>query len=224
MPDQSLRAVRNFYRQLDQQQLPARLIRDSDNLGEWEQIVIIRHAQPDLERRRRYSAEEAHQFTRAYDEAPIIPFTEKTFELAAEEIPQVYTSNLIRSIQTAIALFGEAVPLIPSPLFRELERQVPQILGQRKLSKPLWSLIYRGPYFLGKRYDQIEGFTQARVRFRKAAVFLEKAAAKDGAAIVVAHGLFNFFLGRALQSRRWQKVKSSGFRYLGVTIYTRPKH
>lgn len=210
-----------FYRRLDRQGQAVRLLRPEDGLGDWLQIVTIRHGRPDIERKKWYSSREAHQFTLDYDQVGIVPFEQMVFELEEDEVSRIFTSDLPRTIHTAEVLFGEDIPLLSLPVFRELERQVPQILGQKRLPKAFWSLLYRGPYFLGKNYQKIEPFRKARKRIKKAAGLLDKQAQRDGAAVLVAHGLFNFFLAYALKKKGWARVRTSGKGYLGVAIFVK---
>lgn len=221
MLKQQIRSIKAFYERLREANEPARLLRPSDGLGEWQQIVTIRHGRPDIEQKKRYTAQEIREYTREYDRVGIVPFAKPVFTLMDGAPPHVYTSDLPRAIHTAQLLFGEKTPLISLPVFRELDREVPQILGNRQMPKAFWALLYRGPYFLGKDYRKIESFRQARVRIRQAAERLEQAAATDGAAVLVAHGIFNFFLAYALKRRGWVRVRKSGKGYLGVAVYVK---
>lgn len=211
----AIRRLRHFYRDLH----PVRLLRPSDGLGQPRQIITIRHARPDLERLSRYTATQAQQYTADYDRAPIEAFADNTFVLAAGELPRVYASTLPRAYLTAEALFGREMAIERSDLFIELEREVPIFPDRLKLPLRYWQVLNRAQYFGGRRYERIESFARARVRIRKAATVLEAVARHEGAALVVAHGLFNFFLGIALQRRGWKRVRKSGRSHLGVAIY-----
>lgn len=221
MSAQQIRSIQAFYQELRAANQPARLLRATDGLGAWQQIVTIRHGRPDIEQKKRYSAREIREYTREYDRVGIVPFEKAVFTLAPDEIPEIYTSDLPRAIHTAQLLFGANMPLVSLPLFRELEREVPLILGERRMPKAFWALLYRGPYFLGKDYRQIESFRQARVRIGNAAERLGQAAATNGAAVLVAHGIFNFLLAYALKRRGWTRVRKSGKSYLGVAVYVK---
>lgn len=215
----SIRTIKKFYDHLDATDQPARLIRPEDGLGDWRQIVTIRHAKPDQERELRFTAAQAQAYLKEYDEVPIVPFEHPSFLLKPGELPQVYASTLPRAYQTARALFGPDMRIEQNALFIELEREVPQLFGERKLHRRVWPLIYRGQYFLNKNYETIESFPKARQRIRKSADFLTEASFRDGAAVLVAHGLFNFFLKFSLKARGWKRVRRSGRAYLGVSIY-----
>lgn len=208
--------IRKFYRTHQ----PARLLRPEDGLGDPLQIVTIRHARPDLARARRYSAQAVRQYFIDYDAAPIQSIGTPSFVLRPGEVDQVYCSNLIRSIATARALFGPDQQLRISPQFRELERDIPGGWFARR-NWPLWAwqLLSRGSYLLGGKFPGIESFRQARVRIAGAAEVLETAARGEGAAVLVGHGFFNYFLGWQLRRRGWYRVRRPGRDYLGVAVY-----
>jgi broad specificity phosphatase PhoE len=220
MRPKQLRRIQNFYRTC----WPARLLRPEDGLGQPWQIVTIRHARPDLERAKRYSAAAARQYFKDYDAAPILPVSEPSFVLGPGEVDRVHASPLVRSVATARALFGPEQELRSDPQFRELERAVPGGWFDRR-NWPLWAwqLLTRGSYLLGCRLPGIEPFRAARQRIAGAATVLEDAARREGAAVLVGHGFFNYFLGRQLRWRGWHRVRRPGRDYLGVAVFVRDR-
>ncbi len=220
MRRKQLRRIRNFYRTCR----PARLLRPEDGLGNPLQLVTIRHARPDLDRAKHYSAAAVRQYFRDYDAAPILPVAEPSFVLRLGEVDRVYCSDLIRSVATARALFGSEQELRSDAQFRELERAVPGGWFDRR-TWPLWAwqILTRGSYLLGCQLPGIEPFRTARQRIAGAATALESAARREGAAVLIGHGFFNYFLGRQLRRRGWHRVRRPGRDFLGVAVYVRDR-
>lgn len=212
-----LKRLRQFYADL---QTP-RLLRAADGLGLPRQIVTIRHARPDLKRQQRYSRREAGQYFRDYDRVPVVDIERQVFELEEGQVSRIYASNLPRSYYTAEALFGKEFPIERSDIFRELERQIPKLPGRGRFPMPFWQVYNRALYFSGRRYRDIESFPQARRRVKEGAEWLDRVAAGEGAAILVAHGFYNYFLGRALRRLGYRAVRKPGRGYLGVGVYAR---
>ena len=212
--------IRDFYRN----HRPDRLLRPEDGLGAPLQSGTIRHARPDLARARRYSAAAARQYFVDYDAAPILPIGAPSFVLRPGEVDTVYCSNLPRSIATARALFGPEQALRSDPLFRELERGLPEgWLARRHWPLWAWQVLSRGSYLLGVEFPGVESFRQARQRIAAAAEVLEVSARREGAAVLVGHGFFNYFLGQQLRRRGWYRVRRSGRDYLGVAVYVQDR-
>lgn len=179
-------------------------------------IYLIRHHKPAINRTGRFSHQQAMQFVKDYQIAVIEELSEKPAGVPYH-LQKVYCSKLNRAILTAKVLFGPQVQLIQDPLFNEFEQRVLR-LPRIKLPIGLWLTISRIFYFAGFRYQGIEPFTKARERARQCALRLESYARAEKETALVAHGMLNYFIRKALRNRGWKLVVKAGNEYLGVSV------
>ncbi|WP_242927504.1 phosphoglycerate mutase family protein [Pontibacter vulgaris] len=191
---------------------PANPIRSSHH-----RIILIRHARPEVSRKGLFSASAARQYTSDYDAASVEQFVLSHEAIPYKEIKKVHCSTLIRSQLTAKAIFGPDTNLVIDHTFREFERRVFS-LPLLKLPISLWLLAARIAWFLGFNSSGIETFRQARQRAKAAAALLVNDAEQNQTAVLVAHGLLNFFIRKALQRMGWKIIEKGGRGYLGVTV------
>ncbi|TPE44278.1 histidine phosphatase family protein [Pontibacter mangrovi] len=182
-------------------------------------IFLIRHAKPQVDRKGFFSAHQARAYVSAYDTAEVEEFVLQHEAIPYKHIRKVYCSTLVRSQQTARAIFGDGVELRIDATFREFERRVFG-LPLVRLPIKLWLLGARLLWFLGFNNGGIETFKQARARARKAAEMLSEDAHQHKTTVLVAHGLLNHFIKRELVRMGWQQSIKGGTGFLAVDMLT----
>ncbi|WP_235942011.1 histidine phosphatase family protein [Pontibacter fetidus] len=181
-------------------------------------IFLIRHAKPQVAGKGMFSAAGARQYISDYDAANIEAFILTHEAIPYKQITKVHCSTLVRSQLTAKAIFGENVQLVIDANFREFERKIFS-LPFLQLPIKLWLLGARLLWFLGLNSRGIETFKQARQRARTAAKQLAEEANRETIAVLVAHGLLNFFIRRELKRLGWQQTIKEGSGFISVNAF-----
>jgi broad specificity phosphatase PhoE len=184
-------------------------------------ILLIRHGQPHIALRPRTDHAGFAGYISAYEEAGLSPANLPPGELAdlVRELDQVFTSGRPRSHQSAQRLAPHA-ELIADPLFVEAPLASPPLpwLAMR-VSK--WAVVSRILWHMGF-HPGIEKPRAATDRAIQAAEMLIARARKTGTAALVAHGYFNWMIGRQLARRGFARTGSHQARYWNTVIYERP--
>lgn len=181
-------------------------------------IFLIRHAKPQVTSKGLVNAQFARQYISDYDAAEVEEFVLTNEAIPFKEIRKVHCSTLIRSQLTAKAIFGEDVQLIVDANYREFERKIFS-LPLLYLPINLWLIGARILWFLGFNSRGIETFKAARQRARAAAKQLVEEANRETIAVLVAHGLLNFFIRRELKRLGWQQTLKEGSGFLSVNAF-----
>lgn len=187
---------------------------------EIQQIILIRHGEPEVLRKGWRGRKEAVKFARDYDSVGVLPFDSEIHCLDGVITDKVYHSNLPRSRHTAELLFGDHLKLIEEYRFREFERKVVKFINVR-MPLGVWMGISRALWFMDLNNKDIETFKEAKVRANENALFLAEQAKKEGQVILVAHGLHNRFVIRYLRENGWENIREGGSKYLAVNIMAR---
>lgn len=182
------------------------------------QIYLIRHAKPDLKKKSFYSKKEAQQYIEDYNTVPIIPFEQNMVEVNLRPGHVIYSSNLIRSKQTAQTIFGGKYPIVSDSIFREYELRVVNINTIIKIPLFLWQAFSRGSWMLGWNHGGIESRSEAKIRTKLAAEKLISVAHNEETAVLVAHGMLNGGIEKELKKRGWKVIRKKGHVNLGATI------
>jgi broad specificity phosphatase PhoE len=181
-------------------------------------IVLVRHGQPHIA----LSPTTGHQgftdYIDAYEAAGLDPASLPPQELRdlARELGAVFASDRARSHQSARLLAGEK-SLAIDPLFAEAPLASPPI-PFLKMSVPSWAVVSRLLWHAGFA-PGIENIAAVRLRARKAADILIARAQEVGGVALVAHGYFNFLLGRELKRRGFVRRGSHRARYWNTVTY-----
>ncbi|HEX4634762.1 MAG TPA: histidine phosphatase family protein [Rhizomicrobium sp.] len=181
-------------------------------------IILIRHGQPHIALSPRTSHQGFADYIDAYEEAGLSPSNLPPEELRdlVGELDQVFTSGRPRSHQSAAALAPHA-ELIADPLFAEAPLASPPI-PLLKLRVPKWAVMSRILWHAGF-HPEIENPRAAAKRAVQAADILIARAGKTGMTALVAHGYFNWMIGRVLLKRGFQRIGSHQARYWNTVIY-----
>jgi broad specificity phosphatase PhoE len=183
-------------------------------------ILLIRHGQPHIALRPRTGHAGFAEYIAAYEEAGLSPANLPPQELQdlARALDHVFTSSLPRSYQSAAALAPHAEQ-IADPLFVEAPLAAPVIpLLRMRVSK--WAVLSRLLWYVGF-HPGIESPRRAAARAAQAADILIARARKSGITAVVAHGYFNWMIGRQLVRRGFARKGSHRAQYWNTVIYER---
>jgi broad specificity phosphatase PhoE len=181
-------------------------------------ILLVRHGQPHIALRPRTGHAGFADYVAAYEEAGLSPANLPPNELRdlARELDHVFTSGRPRSHQSAVALAPHA-ELTADPLFAEAPLAAPAIpLLQMRV--PKWAVMSRLLWHVGF-HPGIENARMASRRAAQAADVLIARARKSGVTAVVAHGYFNWMIGRQLVRRGFARTGRHQARYWNTVIY-----
>jgi len=181
-------------------------------------IILIRHGQPDIAPAPRTSHRGFRDYIDAYEAAGLEPNSAPPGELQdlVGELDALFTSGRKRADESARVLAPQA-ELIADPLFAEAPLASPPIpLLRMKVTK--WAVVSRILWYAGFN-PRIENYRRARRRAVQAADILIARAHTDGAAALVAHGYFNFLIGRELRRRGFRKTGTHKARYWNDVVY-----
>ncbi len=186
--------------------------------GKGLRIVLIRHGQPAIPISPRTGHRGFHRYIDEYEEAGLDPASLPPAELTdlMGELKAVFTSDKKRAHESARVL-APGAELIADPLFVEAPLAAPRFPLLR-MKVPKWAVVARILWHAGY-HPQIEPPAQARARAAKAADILIARAEKDGIAVLVAHGYFNFLIGRVLLARRFKQSGGHRARFWNAVSY-----
>ena len=153
-----------------------------------------------------------------YEAAGLDPVSLPPDELRdlVRELDAVFTSDRPRSHQSARALAPHA-QLIADPLFAEAPLSAPRI-PWLNMRVPKWAVLSRILWHAGY-HPEIENPRKATARAVQAANLLVARAREKGTAVLVAHGYFNWMIGRELRKRGFSRTGSHQARYWNAVTY-----
>jgi broad specificity phosphatase PhoE len=181
-------------------------------------IILIRHGQPAIPSAPRTSHSGFRDYIDAYEQAGLDPGSAPPAELQdlLKELTVLFTSGTPRAHESARALAPKA-ELIADPLFVEAPLASPRIPLLR-MSVPKWAVVARILWHAGY-HPEIENYRKSKHRAAEAADILIARARESGATALVAHGYFNFLIGRELRSRGFAKSGSHRVHYWNAVVY-----
>jgi len=191
---------------------------DAPPLARPARIVLVRHGQPAIALSPRTSHAGFSDYIDAYEEAGLDPSSLPPQELRdlVRELDSIFTSGRPRSHQSAAALAPHAA-LVADPLFVEAPLAAPRI-PLLAMSVPKWAVVSRILWHAGF-HPRIEDPRGARDRAQRAAGLLVARARERGLAVLVAHGYFNWMIGRQLRARGFARTGSHQARYWNTVTY-----
>lgn len=185
-------------------------------------IVLARHGEPDVSRKVSLSATEYRAFWARYEGLSLLPGQTPPADLTvrAGAAHVLFSSTLPRAIESAQALapgrdFAREPVLIEAPL------PPPRFPGFVRLSPKVWGFISRFWWWFFNHHEGQENRDQALARAERAADLVEGPALAGQDVVVLAHGFFNYMIGRALRRRGWRLVESQGWKYWSVRRFER---
>ncbi|HEY1962049.1 MAG TPA: histidine phosphatase family protein [Rhizomicrobium sp.] len=183
-------------------------------------VILIRHGRPHLPIAPRTSHRGFREYIDAYEEAGLDPQDAPPEELQdlVAEIAAVFTSDRRRAQESARAVAPNA-ELIVDPLFVEAPLASPRIPLLR-MKVPKWAVVARVLWYAGY-HPAIENYRKAKHRAAQAAGILIRRSRADGAAALIAHGYFNFLIGRELRRRGFRKSGTHRAMFWNAVVYDR---
>lgn len=181
-------------------------------------ILLIRHGQPHIALRPSTGHAGFAGYIDDYEAAGLAPSSLPPRELAelARGLTHVFTSGRARSHESAQVLAPHA-ELIAEEIFVEAPLASPRI-PILKMRVPKWAVVSRILWHLGFHPD-MENPRQAKARAARAADMLIASAHQRGVAALVAHGYFNWMIGRELKRRGFARTGSHQARYWNTVHY-----
>jgi broad specificity phosphatase PhoE len=181
-------------------------------------IVLIRHGQPHIALKPRTGHSGFADYIDDYEAAGLSPSSLPPKELhdLFKELGHVFSSDRPRSRESAERLAPHA-ELTVDPLFAEAPLASPRLPFVR-MEAPKWAVVSRILWHAGF-HPEIENPRQARARAAKAADILIARARKASQAALVAHGYFNWMIGRQLLKRGFHRTGTHQARYWNTVVY-----
>ncbi|RAK58603.1 histidine phosphatase family protein [Phenylobacterium hankyongense] len=187
-------------------------------------IILARHGEPALSRKVKLSAAEYRKFWASYEVLGLLPGQTPPTTLMnfVEKCGTLVASTRLRSIESAQALakgraFTQEAVLIEAPL------PPPNWPAWIRLSPRLWGFLARFWWWFFNHHEGQETRLQAEARADQAATMLIDIARQGEDVVVLAHGFFNFMIGRALRRRGWRLVVSEGYKYWSTRRFELPR-
>jgi hypothetical protein len=185
-------------------------------------IVLARHGEPALARNVKLTARQYRDFWEQYEVLGILPGQtppELLTRLVAEAGTLV-SSTRLRSVESATALaagrkFVQHAVLIEAPL------PPPPWPAWIRLSPKIWGFLARFWWWFFNHHEGQETRGDAESRADEAADLLTGYAERGEDVVVLAHGFFNFMIGRSLRRRGWKLTASEGYKYWSTRRFER---
>jgi broad specificity phosphatase PhoE len=187
-------------------------------------IVLARHGEPALSRKVRLNARGYRDFWASYElkglvEGQVPPQALIGFVSGCGVL---VASTRQRAIESAETLadgreFSREAMLIEAPL------PPPNWPDWIRLKPSMWGFIARFWWWFFNHHEGQETRRQAEARADEAAAMLERLAAQGEDVVVLAHGFFNFMIGRALKRRGWKLAHSEGWKYWSMRRFVRTR-
>ncbi|HEY9216869.1 MAG TPA: histidine phosphatase family protein [Phenylobacterium sp.] len=185
-------------------------------------IVLARHGEPALSRKVMLTAEEYRKFWASYEVLGIVPGQTPPNELMdfVARCGALVSSTRKRSIESAMVLAGER-KFVQHDLLVEAPLPPPAFPTWVRMSPKLWGFFARVWWWFFNHHEGQETRVEAVRRADEAADMLIQLAAKGEDVVVLAHGFFNYMIGRALKRRGWRLAQSQGYKYWSMRRFER---
>lgn len=185
-------------------------------------ILLVRHGEPDISRKVRLSSAGYRAFWAKYETLGLAPGQAPPADVSARarEAAVLIASTRPRAIESALALAPSRDPIVDA-LFVEAPLPPPRLPGFVRLSPRSWGFIARFCWWFFDHHEDQESRREAIVRSELAADVVEVAANAGQDVVVLAHGFFNYMVGRALRRRGWRLAKSEGWKYWSLRRFER---
>lgn len=185
-------------------------------------IVLARHGEPALSRKVKLNAEEYRAFWAQYEVLGLLPGQSPPARLKTfvETCGALVASTRLRSVESARMVgagrsFTQDAVLIEAPL------PPPNLPKWLRLSPPIWGFLARFWWWFFNHHEGQETRGEAERRAAQAAEMLIELAAGGEDVVALAHGFFNFMVGRALRRRGWRLTHREGWKYWSMRRYVR---
>jgi broad specificity phosphatase PhoE len=186
-------------------------------------VILARHGEPALSRRVTLTAAGYRQWWARYEIGGLKPGQTPPDNLLAmaRSAGTVFSSTLERSKESARAI-TEGRPFISDELFIEAPLPSPPFPAWFRLSPRWWGVVSRFWWSAFDYHDGQESRTEAAIRATAAARLLADQAAGGQDVVLIAHGYFNYMIGRVLASQGWRRTLDQGFKYWSARRFEPP--
>jgi broad specificity phosphatase PhoE len=187
-------------------------------------VILARHGEPALSRRVKLSAADYRRWWGRYEEGGLKPGQTPPACLVAmaQSAGAVCSSTRVRAMESARAVCqGRAFS--SDAIFVEAPLPSPPLPAGFKLSPRSWGVVARFWWSAFNYHDGQESVAEAKARAREAARILADLAAGGEDVVLIAHGYFNYMIGRALKAQGWRRTLNQGFRYWSAHRYEPPR-
>lgn len=184
-------------------------------------IVVARHGEPALSRRFKLSAAGYRRWWAAYEEGGILDPHKAPVGLLelVRKADVIFASTRQRAVETAEAVV-QGKHFVRDTMFVEAPLPPPNWPEWVKFSPRNWGVIARAYWWFG-RHDGQESRPEAEVRARAAAERLAGEADKGQNVVLLAHGYFNYMVGRELRRMGWRLASGRGYKYWSTRRFVR---
>ncbi|MBK3519507.1 phosphoglycerate mutase family protein [Carboxylicivirga marina] len=186
-------------------------------------IYLIRHAKPDVKKKKICTSAMAQAYVDAYSKVPIIPFDTSLVQFSLDDEQVIYCSNLRRAEETANAIFGKVYTIKSDAQFREFETRIIALSNAYTLPLIVWQTLSRAAWVLGLNQKGIESYKQAKIRSQQAALRLALLAQEEQTVVLVAHGMLNRSIAKKLKQQGWCILQKQGHINIGATVLVKEK-
>jgi len=215
----SIREIKEYYKnQSDTNCIKAYI----DSTAHFKQIFLIRHGNPDLNKKGWRNRNEAILYMRNYDSVGVKLFDKKPLCPIGLKTDTIFHSSIPRAKSTAQLIFENDYVLCGSYRYREYERKCLKFFNI-KLPLKFWTISSRLLWMMGLNKRDIESIKQANGRATGNATMLDQNSNLNEHTILVAHGLHNKYVKKFLKKRGWKKVYSDGKSYLSMMVLVKVK-
>jgi broad specificity phosphatase PhoE len=185
-------------------------------------IILARHGEPALSRKVKLSAAEYREFWASYELLGILPGQTPPKQLMdfVQGCGALVSSTRLRAMESAKAIAG-AREITHHDLLIEAPLPPPSLPGWIRMSPSLWGFLARVWWWFFNHHEGQETRSEAEERADKAAGLLIGLAASGEDVVVLAHGFFNFMVGRSLRKHGWRLVSSEGYKYWSMRRFER---
>jgi broad specificity phosphatase PhoE len=185
-------------------------------------IILARHGEPAISRKVRLSAAGYREFWASYELLGLLPGQTPPEALRGfvAQCGSLVSSTRLRSIESAETLAGPRAfdrhdMLVEAPL------PPPRLPGWIRLTPSTWGFLARFWWWFFNHHEGQETRRQAEARADRAAAMLIGLAAGGESVVVLAHGFFNYMIGRSLRKLGWKLVESEGYKYWSMRRFER---
>lgn len=185
-------------------------------------IVLARHGEPDIARNVMLNAQGYEDYWRRYEQLGIRPGQTPPPELLqqAAEADVIISSVRRRSIESTKALVGDR-EVARYPMFVEAPLPAPKFPAVLKMSPKVWGFTARFWWWFFNHHAGQETRLEAETRADQAADMIIELAEQGQNVVVMAHGFFNFMIGRSLRKRGWRLTANQGWKYWSTRRFER---
>jgi len=185
-------------------------------------IILARHGEPDISRKVSLSAAEYAAWWGRYELTGLRPgqIAPTRLQAAAQSVSLILCSTRPRSIESARAVAGEREVEIDIR-FIEAPLPPPRWPSWFKLSPRHWGAVSRFWWWFFNHHDGQERRKAAQLRADEAANYLMALTASGDDVLVIAHGFFNFMIGRSLKRHGWSLAENNGHKYWASRLFVR---